>query len=165
MSSYKVESFTFMEKLKEGEQGEDLMDDFFKTWFHIQKVSVQNQVKYHYDRDFILKTNQSTRFKIEYKTDLMAVRTGNFFVECDMSDGGRGWLYKTNADWIGVLIGSEIYLVDINVLRFNILKNSEKYKKRNSRPTKKFNVSYHSTGYLMPLNDLKSISNIYIIVS
>lgn len=162
----KNQYFTFTEKFNQGMNGEILMDEFFSKWFHIKKMNSNSQEVFHYDREFTPKSKPCESFRVEYKTDLMAVRTGNFFVETDMSDGVNGWLYKTCADWIAVLIGKEIYLVDINVLREAIRLNKNIYKQRNSKSTKKFNNQhYHSIGYLMPMKDLERISNIYLVVS
>ncbi len=165
MLTNKNQFFTFSEKFKDGERGEKLMDRFFSKWFYIEYIPSEIQKIFHYDREFTSKSKHNESFNVEYKTDLIAVRTGNFFVETDISDGVSGWLYKTCADWIAILIGEEIYLVDINVLRESIRINKFFYKQRNSKPTKKINNQYyHSIGYLMPVKDLERISNKHLIV-
>lgn len=158
----------FKEQSKLGKRGEETMDRFFSRWFDIHEINGYEQLIIKYDRVFQVKGNSDEKYKVEYKTDLQAVRTGNFYVEIDMTDSRKarkGWLYETRADWIAVLVGNKIYLTDTEVLRNHIFRYKNIYKQRKSRPTFNGQYYYQAIGYLMPLKHLEMISNIYSIVS
>lgn len=91
----------FKEQSKLGKRGEETMDRFFSRWFDIHEINGYEQLIIKYDRVFQVKGNSDEKYEVEYKTDLQAVRTGNFYVEIDMTDSRKarkGWLYETRAD-------------------------------------------------------------------
>lgn len=157
--------YSFEDKYNQGLIGEKKMDDYFKHWFDIEIIEPKKQLLEHYDRLFTPKKENNLNFKVEYKTDFAAIKTRNFFIETESSTGySQGWIYKTKADWISILVSNQIYLAEIEALRKLFRKNINLYPKRKSKPTPCHNgFSYYSTGYLMPLTDLKLISKLYFI--
>lgn len=154
------ESYDFNNQKKQGDIAEKLMDEYFSEWYFIKNMSVKQQLILHYDRIFV-DLDDYKQYKVEYKTDLIAVRTGNFYIETEISNGKKGWFYKSKADWLAVLIGREIYLASFCYLRLLFAEKSKDYKIKKSGLTITSNGSFNSVGYLMPIKDLIVISNVH----
>jgi hypothetical protein len=154
------DSYDFDEQKRQGDIAEKLIDDYFSEWYFIKNITVKQQLIDHYDRIFV-DLDSGNQYKVEYKNDLVAIRTGNFYIETEISNGRKGWFFKSKADWLAVLIGKEIYLASFCYLRLLFAKKSKCYKIKKSGVTITPNGSFNSVGYLMPIKDLMEISNIY----
>lgn len=88
----------FHASLKRGELGEAELGRCFAQWFVIEPASKDEQQR-GIDRHF---TERATgkRLRVEYKTDYMAHRTGNAFIETVSVDAASkpGWAYRSEAD-------------------------------------------------------------------
>lgn len=157
--------YGFEEKRIQGEEGETKMDNFFRDWYHIEKIPVFNQLNdKKYDRLFIEKDNPKNQYKVEYKNDILALKTKNFFIETESYRGlQNGWIYKTGSDWMSVLVGNKIYLVQTLNLKLFFEKSKNNYQHKETKKTVTNRSSYCSAGYLMPLIDLEKISSIYFV--
>ncbi len=71
--------YAFKAQLTKGEQSEAELDTYFAQWYDIQPLD-RAQQRQGIDRIFTRKNNGLV-FTIEYKTDWMAAKTPNAFVE------------------------------------------------------------------------------------
>lgn len=159
--------YDFQDKLTEGLKGEMIMDNFFKMWFDIIRIDPETQKKLHYDRLFKYKNDSASQLKVEYKTDLLAIDTGNLYVEkySNKKQKTPGWFYKSQADWFCILVGNKLFITDSTLFRFYVNRNKSRYKERDGKPTLSASgeYSYRPMGYLMPLRELEMISSVYFI--
>lgn len=157
--------YDFQDKLTEGLRGEIRMDNFFRKWFKIAKVPSSSQTILHYDRIFTHNKEPENKIRVEYKTDLIGIKTGNFFVEIysNKKEETPGWFYKSKADWFCVLVGNKLFIADSTLFRFYISCNKSRYQERDGKPTLSGEYSYRPMGYLMPLRELEMISVVYFI--
>jgi hypothetical protein len=92
--------YNFDDQLSRGELGEALLDRFFAQWFRIKPATPEEQ-RQGIDRHFHhLKSHQE--FTVEYKTDSLASRTGNAFIETVSVDTEQkaGWAFTSQADML-----------------------------------------------------------------
>ena len=71
--------YKFQEQLAIGEENEMKLDSFLAKWFDIERVSQEGQ-RQGIDRLFTRRDNKVI-YRVEYKTDFTASRTGNAFIE------------------------------------------------------------------------------------
>lgn len=149
-------------QLATGKAGEDVIVRTFSPIFEIEE-STRNDQRQGIDFWF---TNRKTRHRtsVEVKTDWMAEKTGNAFVETVsvQKDGAealaKGWIYTSKADRL-------IYLLPASgiahVFRFEALRKMlpgwiEAYPSRKAK-----NPGYTGAGILVPLSEFTRYSNKY----
>lgn len=140
--------YKFDEKLKEGMEWEEVLDQVLSRWYQIEKVHQELQ-RQGLDRIFKRK-DDGTRYGVEYKTDISAFGTDNIFIELVSVDRDNkpGWAYSSIAQRLIVFIPQlrEILVADLNHIRDCKLKDwIEKY------PKKKIpNEGYNTIGIPVP---------------
>lgn len=140
-------TYDFDDQLAKGEAAEQLLDEHFTEWFEIAKATPDEQ-KHGIDRWF---TGRSTgaRLSVEYKTDWLASRTRNAFVEID-SGAIRGWAYTTQANRIVYYVpgpGWEVaYILSPSRMRALLPVWEKKYRHAWAK-----NEGYSTEGVLVPL--------------
>ena len=97
-------TYNFQHQLKIGEEGENYLDAELIRHFKIERANDCQQKDMGIDR--ILISKNGNRFAAEYKTDLKAFSTGNYFIETHSSVGYNtaGWAYKSLAQLIAFYI-------------------------------------------------------------
>lgn len=108
-------TYDFQEQLDIGERGEKRLDKFFSRFYKIDPVPMDLQ-RLGVDRVF---NNNGIRFTVEYKTDLKACTTGNFFLETEV-DGKPGWLYSSVAQVVVYYIPPTAYVLNLVALRQDV---------------------------------------------
>lgn len=106
--------YTFKDQLAIGEKGEGKLDDYFAKYYDIEAVVMPLQ-KLGVDRIFF---NRKTggRFSVEYKTDLIASTTRNFFLEIRVN-GKPGWLLSSVAQLVIYYAPPYAYVLNTAALR------------------------------------------------
>lgn len=152
----------FEQSKKEGEEGEEILDSFFEKDFIIEPVSLQTQKKWDIDRKFISKQSKKSNY-IEYKTDDVALRTRNIFIEIKSNIGKdvEGWLFKSRAKRVMILVGNIIFSVQLEELKQYILTKGVDYREGTSW-NKEEGREYFSLGKLMPRDDLYKLKTLRI---
>jgi hypothetical protein len=145
-------AYDFGIQLARGESGEQVLDKFFSDKFGICPASRQQQLQ---GIDRIFKNRETGNvLKIEYKTDDIAHRSGNAFVETVSVDsvGKPGWAYTSRADYLIYYIPGDllIYVIQFSVLREQLPSWINKY------PVKKApNKGYFTHGIPVPLAEFE----------
>ena len=151
----------FTNDLGRGKIGENKLDEYFSSKYHIESVSIDTEIDCGYDRIFTRKSDGKT-FTVEYKTDYMTLQTGNLFFETDVftfekQSHKKGWLYHSQADII-------IYFMEPIILvmrREPLLAFFHKHYK-NYKTAKTKNDVNEATGLLVPYFDIKENKNITV---
>lgn len=96
--------YTMKGQLEKGEASENVLDDYFSTWYVITPVSRQMQ-RNEIDRIFECKRSR-TLWTVEYKADETAAKTGNVFIDIVSVDvdGKRGWALMSYAQLLIVFV-------------------------------------------------------------
>ena len=147
--------YDFDDKLREGQDGERILDEYFSQWFDITPATRAGQ-RAGYDRVYRLRST-GERWCVEYKTDKRASETGNAFVETVSvrKDGAKdvpGWAYKSHADRLLYYIpGDElVYLFSFDALRAELPRWASTY------PTRDIpNKGYVTVGLHVPLDEFE----------
>jgi hypothetical protein len=146
--------YGFHEQLSAGEQQEQELDKFFVRWYDIQRAALDQQ-RCGIDRIFTRRDNGYV-FKIEYKADWTASKTGNAFVETVSVDTTHtpGWVYSSQADYLIYYLPKDMraYILAFEQLRAR-LPQWEKFPIR-SIPNK----GYSTVGVLVPLGEFERIA-------
>lgn len=147
-------TYDFQKQLAKGEAAERQLDEHFGQWFDITPATDAEQrsgIDRWWDDRLV-----ERRWSVEYRTDFVAHKTHNAFVETVSVEGRRaGWAYTSQANWLVYYIpGGDYdlaYLLDIASLRRNALPTWEK-----RYPLKAVqNVGYVARGLLVPLHELE----------
>lgn len=144
--------------------GEEIVADIFKKdGYTVQDVS-ENKEWQESDVDLLVYKNNKLVYKIEVKTDEKALVTNNVFIETK-SNKGLGWIWKTEADYIYIVIPNQkVYVLfrDEFVAWFrNIM---HECKLRSSKTTDvNGKVLYYNWGRLIPLTVMDSLEFAYSI--
>ena len=146
--------YGFNQQLKEGEQQEQKLDAFFARWYNIQPVAMDMQ-RLGIDRLFTRRDNGHV-FKIEYKSDWTASKTGNAFVETVSVDTPHtpGWVYSSQADYLIYYLPKAMraYIIAFENLRVR-LPQWTKF------PTRSIpNQGYNTVGLLVPLAEIERVA-------
>jgi len=163
ISTLGLEAWTMYEfniQLAHGEDGEHFLDKFFSNKFVIYNVTMQQQ-RQGIDRIFKSKAT-GKMLKVEYKTDYIAHKTGNVFIETVSVDSNdkKGWIYTSMADYLiyYVVEYSLIYTIHFNTLRKLLPIWLKKY------PVKKSpNKDYFTHGVIVPLTEFEKYSKAIIL--
>lgn len=154
----------FYNCLETAKIGEEIVADIFKQeGYTIQDVS-DNKKWQESDVDLLVYKNNKLVYKIEVKTDEKALVTNNMFIETK-SNKGLGWIWKTEADYIYIVIPNQkIYVLfrDEFVAWFqSIMYKCESRSAKTTDRNGKF--LYHTWGRLIPLAVLDNLEFIYSI--
>lgn len=143
--------YDFDEQLKKGKEAEKFLDGLFsKLGFYIEKISVEEEKKFGFDRIFT-SIQRSTRFSVEYKTDFQSEKTGNAFIEIDSVSVNDGWALRTLAQVLIYYVPyKEIYIVSPTIMKKHLHEWYLKYPTVYSQ-----NKTYASKGILVPLAELQ----------
>ncbi|MEZ4707311.1 MAG: hypothetical protein R3A44_08910 [Caldilineaceae bacterium] len=115
-------TYQMQAQLLKGEEAERQLDTHFADRFLITPATRQEQ-RQGIDRIFT-KRDTGRQYKIEYKTDWTAGRTGNAFVETVSVDTMNvlGWVYTSLAQWLIYFVPArrQIFIVRVETLRAQI---------------------------------------------
>lgn len=145
--------YNFSEQLRLGAEGEEELDAYFgKLGVIVQPVTDLVEQKKGIDRIFHTVVSSLT---VEYKTDYLAGRTGNAFLEM-IVNRKTGWVFTTQADYICYYVPQRkiIYFVKPDVIRQHINSWLNKLAWRTVK-----NTTYEAHGMLLPLETLEKISS------
>lgn len=140
-------TYDFDRQLAEGEAGEAFLDEFFRRRGHTVRPATREEQRQGIDR-FII-TPAGREMKVEYKTDHVAARTGNAFVETVSVDtaGKMGWALTSQADYLVYFIpGQMIVVLPLRSLRWALPGWMREYPVRTAA-----NNGYTTHGLLVPL--------------
>jgi hypothetical protein len=147
--------YDFKDQKCAGDRGEAVLDHFFSRVYAIEPAT-DDQQRRGIDRWF---TNRKTghRFTVEYKSDALAGRTGNAFVETT-SDKARqkpGWAYSSAAEYLVyyVLEPEAIYILRLADLRRKLWDWERQYPHKEVK-----NTSWTTEGLLVPLREFERLA-------
>ncbi len=136
--------YDFKEQLKIGEVGERTLDAHFSKFYKIQAVPMELQLL---GVDRIFFNPKGSRFTVEYKTDLIATTTRNFFLETQVN-GKSGWLWSSVAQLVIYYVPPMAYILSLVSLRQDV--QMEVIKGTPSKPVE--NDGYTAEGLLVPID-------------
>jgi hypothetical protein len=146
-------TYDFEDQKAKGKQGERFLDEQLSKWFRITPSSEAEQ-RQEIDRWF---ERDGDRWAVEYKTDAIAQRTHNAFVEMVSVDlaGKSGWAYTSKARWLIYYIpGDElIYVIEFERLRQELPRWAATYPFKSA-----LNEGYRTWGLLVPLHEFERIA-------
>ncbi len=146
-----TKTYSFVEQLEKGAEGEAVLDKYFEQWYDIIEATRGEQLGKKIDRWFRPKDAHGLKpwTAIEYKTDNWTDRTNNIFLETwSKYPSSAGWLYRTQADKvIYYALPDTLYILD----RQFLLKHAEDFRQKyGEKPVK--NVGYISKGIPVPVD-------------
>jgi len=154
----------FYNSLEVAKQGEKIVSEIFKNkGYTVVDVSHEKEWQ-EVDVDLLVFKNDKLVNTIEVKFDEKALETRNIFIETK-SNNGPGWIWKTKADYIYIVIPKQkVYVLfrDEFVAWFcNIM---HECKLRSSKTTDvNGKVLYYNWGRLIPLTVMDSLEFAYSI--
>src|SRR5690349_24780228 len=120
--------YHFDEQNTRGGKGEAFLDTFFAERGHYIQKATRGQQRLGIDRVFL---KDDGIVQVEYKTDLLAHKTGRVFVETISMDsnGKQGWVFTSHADVIVYFIPGlkVIYVVPPERLRESVPRWEQAY--------------------------------------
>lgn len=146
----------FNESIQVGNEGEAILDDFFKEKFVIEEVDLQVQ-KMGIDRVFTHRKDD-TVCTVEYKTDHREGDTGNCFIETwsNKQAKKRGWAYTSQAQWLYYFLPSSNEVCVIEMLQVKMLVNEWIRKYKVTQCVNKSGEGFYNTsGVLVPSSIFK----------
>ena len=121
--------YSFSEQLIKGEEYELILDEFFSSKYDVEHVQLEVQ-RWGIDRIFTRKSS-GVIASVEYKTDFIAQRTGNVFVETETvgGTGKQGWAFCSIAQLLVYFIPelNVIYVADMLKIKLDIDKLAVRY--------------------------------------
>jgi len=143
--------YHFDEQNLRGGKGEAYLDTFFAERGHYIQKATRGQQRLGIDRVFL---KDGTVVRVEYKTDLLAHKTGRVFIETVSMDssGKQGWAFTSRADLIVYFIPGlkRIVVVPPENLRSEIGRWEQIYPTRAAS-----NEEYSTHGILVPIEELE----------
>lgn len=147
--------YEFDDQKKQGDAGAARLDAFFSRRYAIEPVGMEDEWR-GIDRRFASKED-GERFTVEYKTDLKAPYTHNFFVETVSSDvsGRLGWAFTCQADYLVAYVPHDeiAYICKPSKIKGAVKAWEKKYGTK-SVPNK----GYHTIGIAVPLREFEKIA-------
>lgn len=144
--------YSLRRQLEKGERWEKYLDSLFVDNFSIRPATRQQQ-RQGIDRIFTHKL-WGTEYRIEYKADKTAARTGNAFIETTSVDTWNkpGWALTCQSDFlIYYIVGiGPAYILRPRDIKANVSEWQGRYPER-----KIPNKGYHTVGLLVPLAELE----------
>lgn len=147
--------YDFDEQLAKGVSGEELLDAFFsREW--IIRTATRREQRQGIDRHYVCRKD-GRYFKVEYKTDYLAHKTGNAFIETVSidSEGRAGWAYTSKADFLFYFVVEDLllYILPMETIRKQLSRWAKEY------PIKAVpNRGYRTYGILVPLCEFEEHS-------
>lgn len=155
-------TYEFNEQFKIGLRGERFLDRFFGLFYSVTEATRDQQrigidrflTSLYRDRDYLMSA-PADGLPVEYKTDAIAHKTGNAFIETisvDTDDKG-GWVSTSQSHFLIYYIpySGQIFVWSIKELRAR----QEEWKRRYGvKPVS--NNGYTTYGIPVPLNVLKA---------
>jgi hypothetical protein len=141
----------FQKKKVEGEYYESILDNFLIGRFGLRIEPVSRQLQW-LGIDRICTDESGLRWSIEYKTDIVAARTMNLFIELETNNqsGRKGWAYTTCAQKLVIYIPGLNRCFIANTVRVkNHLSSWLDFCPVKSAP----NGAFQSKGILVPIED------------
>jgi len=152
-------TYNFEEQLEIGERHEKELDNRLENLticLRLEKLKVEEQIRWGIDRIFYSKAGNV--FSLEYKTDLKAYSTGNFFIETISSDTPltRGWALKTLAQHILFYVPQEekVWAVSAWHLKQKLKDWEEKYEEGIC-----CNETYNTKGLKVPRKEIEDMAD------
>ncbi len=148
--------YRFDEQLKQGQQREAELDNFFRRWFVVTSATPAQQ-RDGIDRVFTDKRT-GVRCSVEYKADERAGETGNAFIETVSVDrqGKLGWALRSLAQVLVYYVPGKpaaIYMLTMVRLRGQMERWGREYPAAEAQ-----NEGYKTRGVLVPLAELERIA-------
>lgn len=147
-----------------GDMGETILDKHFSKWFNIEEVSREEQ-RLGIDRIFT-KKDIPVKFSVEYKTDLMAGKTNNVFIETmSVEEKNKlGWAYTSLAQYIMYFVPttSIYFVISVVEMKHCLAGWKTNYVEKRLRNVMGKTV-YHSSGLIIPIKDFKTFFYSYSI--
>lgn len=154
-------SYDFTTKLQEGESAEAFLDRFFARQFLISPATRAEQ-RLGVDRWFQCRRT-GTRFRVEYKADRTASRTGRAFIETISVDRvgaeKKGWAHTSTADKLIYWLPEDslAYVIELSALRAKLPSWTKRF------PTRLVpNKGYNTHGVIVPLAELEACAEAVI---
>jgi len=142
----------FRNSLEVGKMHEEELDRYFGEMFEITHVSKYLES---HGIDRIYKSKMSGMIRtVEYKSDEMASKTGNVFIETVSVDNEDkpGWVFTS---WAQVLFYYLPFDGIIYIANMDGIKNKVKKWKKNCEIRKVANDGYYTEGLLIPINEFR----------
>lgn len=152
-----MSAYQFDTQKRVGVAGEETLDAFFRQWrgLHIRPATDAEQRR-GIDRMFTVAAT-GREVAVEYKTDYMAGRTGNAFVETVSVDraGKPGWAVSSEAYFLIYLVPEPrtIYVIRMQDVRRRLPAWRQIYPERTVA-----NDGYNTVGLLVPLDELERLA-------
>jgi len=147
--------YDFEEQLKKGKEKELFLDNYFSQWYSISGVSRLHE-KAGIDR--IFHDNGGRVFTVEYKSDNITHKTGNFFVETlsVKEENKLGWAYTSQSQLILYFVPEwkTVYVIDTVRLKKLLLSWIKIYPEKNVS-----NKGYTTVGIPVPKSEFKKCVN------
>ena len=143
--------YYFEEQLEKGEQYEHILDTFFSSQYDIEEATFEQQ-RLGIDRLFTSK-KRSVRASVEYKTDFVAQRTGNVFIETENDEVEyTGWASSSTAQILVYFIPEMniIFMADMLKIKLDIDFLCVKYGIRTVK-----NETYNMLGTPIPIDKFR----------
>ncbi|WP_416199077.1 MAG: hypothetical protein ACFWUA_05100 [Sporanaerobacter sp.] len=154
----------FYNCLEVAKTGERLVTKIFEEKGYTVKDVSDNKEWQEPDIDLLVYKDNKLIHKIEVKTEERALQTKNVFIETK-SNGKKGWIWKTEADYIYTVIpNKKIYVIYKDEFVAWFKQNMHNCKSRSSKTTdKNGELLYNNWGRLVPLSILDNLEFIYSI--
>lgn len=150
----------FKEKLKDGQEWELFLDNFFSKYYKIEH-STDDEQKQEIDRWFYVENEENplnidSKSAIEYKADFRMGETRNVFLETKSVDlyGVDGWVYSSKSD---ILILLDVVKQVIYVCDFETLRKKMNIWKTIWNTVKSRNNGYNTWGLIVPIQYFEDI--------
>jgi len=148
--------FNFQEQLLVGQIGEDVIDSHLLNKYGMKAEKVSPELD-QLGVDRIIRGGLGTTWSAEYKTDFVAGKTHNAFIETVSVDSSNklGWSRTSIAQWILYYVPPDglLYFLETTEVKKKIDEWCSKY-----RIAKAQNSGYFSHGVIVPLAELEAIS-------
>ena len=143
--------YYFEAQLEKGEEYEGILDTFFSSQYDIEEATFEQQ-HLGIDRLFTSK-KRGVRASVEYKTDFIAQKTGNVFIEAmDGDSEPRGWASSSTAQILVYFIPemNVIFMADMLKIKLDIDFLCVKYGIRTVK-----NPTYNILGAPIPIDKFR----------
>jgi hypothetical protein len=152
----------FAAKLRQGEEIEQLLDDYLDASYVIRRATAEEQ-RQGIDRWLTPMDPDGPveAFSIDYKADWLAARTGHVFIETVSVDrvGKSGWALSSRAQFIFYYIPQRrrLYVLSMAEIQALLPQWALIYQTRIAH-----NEGYESAGVLVPLSEIARIAEAVI---
>jgi hypothetical protein len=144
--------YNFRHQLSEGQSGEAFLDSFFAGRGHDIDAASADEQRLGIDR--VITAPDGRVMRVEYKTDFLAGKTGNCFIETISVDsvGKFGWALTSQADYLIYYIPEQaIYVLPIRSIHWALPGWMRDYPAKQAP-----NAGYQTHGVLVPVREVAS---------